>query len=98
MINPDSPDFPDSTFGNISVDSDGNGFLTYDYYAGLENLRLFGIRMHTENPISWQGVRVAYDGDYDHVVGYANTESVVDENQRDFAEDIVGSKIGLFMY
>ena len=85
-------------FGDINIDINGNGTLTYGYYWPIEQLRFTGTRIHSGRSISWEGTRSAYDGDYRHNVSFSHTVSVVDENTRKLVEDVNGTNYGGYLF
>ncbi len=82
---------------DVNIDADGNGtFISYAINGG-ETLELSGTRTHTPNTITWVGNRSAYE-DYHHKVAVTNTVTLVDENTREYVEEIVASNIGTYAY
>jgi len=83
---PEWINFPGTITGEVDIDVNGNGTLTYNYFANGIGLNLAGIRTHSENAITWEGTRTR-DDDYSHSVNFINTVTVLSEDTRRFVED-----------
>ena len=99
------PDFPHyqsyeylSVTGEIDIDKNGNGTYYYRFYFPLDQLTLTGTRTHSDDAITWEGSRSAYDGDYRHRVDFTNTVSIIDDNTRLYAEEISVRNVGTYDY
>lgn len=94
-------EFPTSSSSitlDINIDSGGTGTLSHEYRFGSQSIRHTGTRTHSDNAISWEASRFAFDGDYHHRVAVNNTVTFVDENTRTFYEEIDASNTGTYQF
>jgi len=85
---------------NINIDVDGNGTLEVNTDEPRRYLfpTLSAIRTNSGSSISWAGEYRIYDGDYNYSENIINTVSVVDDNLRNFVQEVTGSNNGTFRF
>jgi len=66
----------------INIDSEGTGTLSRVNQFGSQTITHSGTSTYSDNTVSWDASRYAYDGDYRHHGNVINTVTVVDENTR----------------